>query len=47
MRGALLSVLTDEEPGSTVAEAKSALLPQLPETLYPEGKTAGWWLKAV
>jgi hypothetical protein len=47
MRCALLTVLTDEEPGSTVAEAKSALLPQLPEALYPEGKTAGWWLKAV
>lgn len=39
MRGALLTVLTDEEPGSTVAEAKSALLTQLPEALYPEGKT--------
>ncbi|GGA59063.1 DUF6958 family protein [Pelagibacterium lentulum] len=47
MRVALLSVLPDEEPGSTVAEAKSALLSQLPEALYPEGKTAGWWLKAV
>ncbi|WP_159591724.1 DUF6958 family protein [Chelativorans xinjiangense] len=47
MRVALLSVLTDEEPGSTIAEAKSALLSQLPEALYPEGKTAGWWLKAV
>lgn len=47
MKSALLTVLTDEEPGSTVAEAKSALLPLLPEALYPEGKTAGWWLKAV
>lgn len=47
MRVALLSVLPDEAPGPTVAEARSALLSQLPETLYPGGKTAGWWLKAV
>lgn len=47
MRVALLSVLTKDIPGLTAAEAKSALLSRLPEALYPEGKTAGWWLKAV
>lgn len=47
MQAALLAVLPDCTPGVTVAEAKSALLPRLPGDLYPEGKTAGWWLKAV
>ena len=47
MRAALLAVLPDEAPGLTVADAKEALLPHLPDGLFPEGKTAGWWLKAV
>ena len=47
MRAALLAVLPAEAPGMTVADAKAALLPSLPEALYPEGSTAGWWLKAV
>lgn len=47
MREALLAVLPIEMPGMKVPEAKQALLPLLPDTLFPEGKTAGWWLKAV
>lgn len=47
MRDALLAVLPMEMPGMKVPNAKQALLPLLPETLFPEGKTAGWWLKAV
>lgn len=47
MRKALLSVLPRGNPGMKVADAKEALLPQLPDDLFPEGKTAGWWLKAV
>ncbi|KRD39285.1 hypothetical protein ASE35_02660 [Lysobacter sp. Root916] len=47
MRKALLSVLPKAAPGLKVAEAKEALLPLLPEALFPQGKTAGWWLKAV
>lgn len=47
MRDALLAVLPDTAPGLSVADAKAALLPGLPGDLYPEGKTAGWWLKAV
>ncbi|ROU03529.1 DUF6958 family protein [Histidinibacterium lentulum] len=47
MRAALLPVLPDAAPGLTVPEAKAALLPALPEDLFPEGKTAGWWLKCV
>ncbi|RCS24512.1 hypothetical protein DUT91_09620 [Phyllobacterium salinisoli] len=47
MRHALLAVLPGNAPGLTVADAKEALLPGLPDDLFPGGKTAGWWLKAV
>jgi hypothetical protein len=47
MRSALLAVLPDAPPGMTVPEARAALLPLLPEPLFPAGATAGWWLKAV
>lgn len=47
MRDALLAVLPGSSPGLTVAEAKSRLLPLLPEALYPGGAKAGWWLKGV
>ena len=47
MRDALLAVLPDTAPGLMVPEAKAALLPLLPEALFPGGDKAGWWLKAV
>jgi hypothetical protein len=47
MRDALLAVLPTSSPGLTVAEAKAALLPKLPEALFPGGEKAGWWLKAA
>lgn len=47
MREALLGVLPKTAPGYTVAEAKAALLSRLPQTLFPGGDKAGWWLKAV
>lgn len=47
MRKALLSVLPADEPGMTVPTAKTALLPLLPDDLFPGGEKAGWWLKAV
>ena len=47
MRVALLSVLPEEPPGLKVPEAKEALLSTLPDTLFPGGEKAGWWLKAV
>ncbi|MEO3432190.1 hypothetical protein [Inquilinus sp. CAU 1745] len=47
MRDALLAVLPDEPPGLKVEDAKEALLPHLPDDLFPQGRTAGWWLKAV
>lgn len=47
MRDALLAVLPAAPPGLSVAEAKDALLPGLPDALFPGGAKAGWWLKAV
>lgn len=47
MRDALLQVLPAQAPGLTVAEAKAALLPLLPQDLFPGGEKAGWWLKAA
>jgi hypothetical protein len=47
MRKALLAALPEEAPGLTVPDAKEALLPLLPDALFPQGATAGWWLKAV
>lgn len=47
MRDALLLVLPSEAPGKSVAEAKAALLPNLPNELFPGGEKAGWWLKAA
>jgi hypothetical protein len=47
MRDALLGILPVASPGMTVAEAKAALLPHLPEALFPGGEKAGWWMKAA
>lgn len=47
MREALLAVLPAEAPGLTVPDAREALLPLLPDDLFPGGGTAGWWVKAV
>lgn len=47
MRAAVLASLPGAAPGLTVAELKAALLPRLPEALFPGGAKAGWWLKAA
>ena len=47
MRKVLTAILPDRAPRSTAAEAKEALLPHLPDDLFPAGATAGWWLKCV
>ena len=47
MRTALLAVLPSAPPGLKVPDAKAALLPLLPDALFPAGDKAGWWLKAV
>lgn len=47
MRDAYLTVLPSEPPGMTAADIKAALLPLLPEALFPKGATSGWWMKTV
>lgn len=47
MKSALLQVLPDTAPGLTAAEAKTSATVHLPESLFPGGSTAGWWLKCV
>ena len=47
MKQAMLRVLPKKEPGLTQAEIREAVIPHLPQDLYPEGSTAGWWAKTV
>lgn len=47
MRQSYFAALPQSKPGATTAELKAALLPDLPETLFPGGAKAGWWMKAV
>lgn len=47
MKEAMLAVLPREAPGMTVAAIKPAVLPHLPQDLFPGGDKAGWWIKCV
>ncbi len=47
MRGAVLAVCPGAAPGLTPAEIIAAVLPHLPDDLFPGGQTAGWWVKCV
>jgi len=47
MKQAMLKVLPSEGPGLTQAEIRQAVVPHLPDDLYPGGAKAGWWAKAV
>lgn len=47
MEAAMLAVIPAEAPGLTVAELKEPVVARLPESLFPGGATAGWWLKLV
>jgi hypothetical protein len=47
MHQALAQVLPLEAPGLTQAEMFEAVLPHLPDDLFPGGATAGWWVKTV
>jgi len=47
MHDAMLSVLPSEAPGMVVADVIQAVKPNLPDDLYPGGKTSGWWVKCV
>lgn len=43
MRDAMLKVLPTEAPGLTRAQMLDALVPHLPDDLFPGGAKAGWW----
>ena len=47
MRKALLRVLPRSKPGLTQEEMGRAVIPQLSQTLWPDGEKAMWWLKTV
>jgi hypothetical protein len=45
MKAALLQIVTATP--MTAAQIKDAAVPQLPQDLFPNGATSGWWLKCV
>jgi hypothetical protein len=47
MRRALLAVLPRRAPGLTLDDARAAVRPRLPDSLFPDGAAAGWWFKTV
>ena len=47
MKKALLKVLPKKAPGLTQSEMMAAVLPHLPDKLFPGGEKAGWWTKCV
>ncbi len=47
MLQAMWIVLPVNSPGLTQAEIFEAVIPHLPDDLFPGGEKAGWWSKAV
>lgn len=47
MRDAMLEVLPPSAPGLTQGELRDAVIPHLPDDLFPGGAKAGWWAKSV
>ena len=47
MRKALLKVLPEAAPGLTEAQMRQAVVPELPDDVFPGGERVGWWAKAV
>lgn len=47
MKQAMWRVLPSQPPGLTQTELRQAVVPHLPEDLYPGGAKAGWWAKTV
>jgi hypothetical protein len=44
---AMLASLPAAAPGLTLAELRARFTPLLPESLFPSGAKAGWWLMAA
>jgi hypothetical protein len=47
MKQAMLKALPLHSPGLTQSEIQTAVVPYLPEDLFPGGEKAGWWAKTV
>ncbi|TWU63461.1 DUF6958 family protein [Crateriforma conspicua] len=47
MKNVLLAVLPSKAPGMTQSEMQRAILPHLPDELWPGGAKSGWWAKTV
>jgi hypothetical protein len=47
MKAAMWKVLPAQSPGLNQAEIREAVIPHLPDDLYPSGAKAGWWAKTV
>lgn len=47
MQQAMWKVLPVKAPGLTQSEIREAVVPYLPEDLFPGGAKAGWWAKTV
>lgn len=47
MLKALLQVMPVDAPAITVAEVKAALLPLLPQDVFPGGATSGWLVAEI
>lgn len=46
-RKAFLKLLPKKSPGLTQKEIQTGIKTHLPEDLFPEGATSGWWAKTV
>jgi len=47
MKKVLLKVLPKKPPGLNQSEMQQAILPFLPQELWPEGQKSKWWAKSV
>lgn len=47
MKTAMWKALPTQAPGLTQSEMREAVLPHLPQALYPNGAKCGWWAKTV
>lgn len=47
MKQALFAILPKKAPGFTQKDMVDAVKAHLPQDLFPQGKTAGWWVKTV
>ena len=47
MKKALLKVVPRKKSGITQKKMFAAILPHLPDDLWPGGDKSGWWAKAV